>query len=553
MNIFKKIKLAVFFCSLGILFSQNIYAQSTEETKNIDVVSENEVEDNNVLNDEKKAKQQEEIYEIIKDLSSQMQSKIKDIDEIISKTKTKEEFENYPAIRLNIDTPFFGLKSIVDQKMKITKDVATVDVANGYSIKDIIKTSKIKVPDISVANIVVSTRDVKLDKDIDVKDGNLAVFKLMQYISQLNNTKYFLESGINKTFSEYIPKEKKEKITELHQRLDKINSSLTEKSDALVQIYIISNNEEAYNNYLKNYLEYNNQISDISNSLDNILITEEELEIATRNVINLEAKMLDYSKEVLSTYNQNKENIDHQKMILNIKKDLEKRKNNIQEYISNSTVDKNIEIENKQVDNQNEEQVQNETNTKDTINTTEEIKVYEVLSKNILENLNANINLIDEYLKKYVDPSMYINDEELNKKISSEVVNKTQVTNVIIEEVTNEKKIEILNEISNIYKDSVSKENKFYLDNLNYMIKDTTMKISQIVKNTDENILKDIKYIYLELPISLDEYFKYNNTSATIQKEKLTSLLESELTKLLNSNIDITKKYTKMLEENAKL
>ena len=150
----------------------------------------------------------EELLVVINNCVNEIKSELKEIDKTLNSLDKTEEYEKYPAIRLNIDTPFFGLSSMVDKKLKIKNKVSTVDVAQGYSIKDIVNNMSMKLPDFEVGNIVVSTRDVKFDNDISQDDAKACILKLVQYISQIQNTNELLNKRINNIFEGYIPDEK---------------------------------------------------------------------------------------------------------------------------------------------------------------------------------------------------------------------------------------------------------------------------------------------------------------------------------------------------------
>ena len=150
----------------------------------------------------------QELILVINDCVNEIKNNLKEMDKVLQQLNKTEEYEKYPAIRLNIDTPFFGLGAMVDQKLKIKNEVSTVDVAKGYSIKYITNNMSIKLPDFKVGNIVVSTRDVKFDENISIEDAKTSILKLVQYISQTKNTSELLNKRINHVFEGYIPKEK---------------------------------------------------------------------------------------------------------------------------------------------------------------------------------------------------------------------------------------------------------------------------------------------------------------------------------------------------------
>ena len=545
MKFFKTIKIVIFFCAiLNVLSLTSIYAQEVTNTVNVDT--------NNTSIDEEKAIRKKEIKSIIDESLVEIQKKIKNIDEKIKMLKTKEEFAKYPAIRLNIDTPLFGLSSIVDRKLIITKDVSTIDVANGYSIKSILKNNSMKLTDLSIANITVSTRDVKLDENIDIKDGNIAILKLMQYMVQINNIEKFVDNQINKTFTEYIPDERTNKIAEYKKRIAEVDKTLIETSNNLTYIYVCSSNQEQYNQEIIKYEEYKKKSIDIQNSLKNILVTDEELENIQRNILELETKNLDFSKEVKDLLNVAKENLNEQLMLAFVKADLLQRRDKIQLYINNSIVSNVVSKENNDntsntvsTDTNNTQNVidENTQNQENNSNTTEEIKVYEVMASDVLASLNSSLTKIDEDIKKYIPVTS-----------SAEVVtvDNTQTTGTINKEITKEEKLALLEKVITMYKEDIKKENKFYLDNVNYMIKDTTMKTYEVNKNTDENILKEMKYIYLNLPVNLNDYLENIGYNSTVDTTKLTEYLNKELNTIVEYNISLTKKYKAMLEKNSK-
>ncbi len=521
MKISKTIKLVVFFCAiLNILTLTNIYAQEAIT----DVVN---TEENVITDEEIKIQKQEALLEIDKQLIN-MQEKIKIIDNKLSNLKTKKEYETYPAIRLNLETPIFGLTSVINQKLKITKDVSTIDVANGYSIKEIIKNKNIKLSEKTILNITISTRDVKLNENIELKDLNLVVLKLIQYSLQIDNVNKFLDNQINQTFTEYIDDEKTAKVEEYKNRVSDIKKSLLKDADTLTLIYLCANKQEEYKTKVETYETYKKELYNIEKKLNNILITSDELEVVQKNLLNLETKNIEYLENLEDILKVAKENINEDIMIENANNDLKIRKARIQLYVDNSIVTNIIKEDNTQVT----ETILNDTNsdTTTTNTTTEEIKMYEVKSSTLVVNLNSNLKLMQSYIEKY------INSEEANK------------------ELTKEEKITLLEEIDKLYKDSLSKENKFYLDNINYMITNITSKITQINKDTDtnKNILTEMKYLYLTLPNNLDNYLENVNYSSNVDMQRLTSLLYNELITLEKYNVTISKIYNDMLEKNAK-
>lgn len=182
---------------------------------------------------------------------------------------------------------------MVDQKLKIKNDVSTVDVAKGYSIKDVVNNMSIKLPDIKIGNIVVSTKDVKLDDSISESDAKIAITKLIQYISQVENTDELLDKRINNIFEGYIPKEKLDKIDSLKEKLNNISSNLISKDDDILTISLI-NNDENSKSIVTKYYDINDRVYDYKIAVNNVLLSKEELDDLETKSVSLELEGLNF-------------------------------------------------------------------------------------------------------------------------------------------------------------------------------------------------------------------------------------------------------------------
>ena len=166
----KKIKFLFISAVILLVFNFvtiNLYAQ--EENEQI------------VQDEEDELKQKEDIVKLIDEYLSEIESKLNDIDLKIENSKKQKEFDYYPAIRLNIDTPLFGMSSLVENKLKVKKDISTSDVANGYSIRDIVEKNIIRLPDSLLGSIVVSTKEYEISSDMTLAQLKLTLVKCIQY------------------------------------------------------------------------------------------------------------------------------------------------------------------------------------------------------------------------------------------------------------------------------------------------------------------------------------------------------------------------------------
>ena len=539
------IKFALLFIAINLICFVNLYA-ATEEVE----VNENNVNNSETTQESEELKlQKEQLNNMIKQLLDEILVKINYIDQRVEEIRSTEEYETYPAIRLNMDTPLFGLVKVTNNKLNITQDVSAADVASGYSIRTVIKNRSIKLPDVTFAGIVVSTRDVKLNEDIELSDANNAVLKLMQYSQKADSAIEFLDKQINKNFREYIPKEKLEQITELQRRLSKLEENLvTQDMNTIKLDMLVENKEEqdALNNYYNTFKELSSSIKQSKIVVDNVLIADEALRDAQRDVIDIEARSLELTDGLEKALLSQKENINLEVMLNRMKERLENRQKSIEEYVLNSVEKREIKKDEEVVNenNNSDEQIVDEQNTNlDENITIEEIKKYDVTSADIVGILKQDIDTIETLIEKYFPTKVEGNEEQ---------VETAEENNVEKEEITLEEKESVLEQLYDIYKDYITRENKFYTANVNSQLKATTSKTTDISKYTDSNVLEEMKYIYLELPETLEDYLDYCNTSLYIEVEDLSNKLSEQLNKLVDTYLKMEKIYEDLNVDDVK-
>lgn len=539
------IKFALLFIAINLICFVNLYA-ATEEVE----VNENNVNNSETTQESEELKlQKEQLNNMIKQLLDEILVKINYIDQRVEEIRSTEEYETYPAIRLNMDTPLFGLVKVTNNKLNITQDVSAADVASGYSIRTVIKNRSIKLPDVTFAGIVVSTRDVKLNEDIELSDANNAVLKLMQYSQKADSAIEFLDKQINKNFREYIPKEKLEQITELQRRLSKLEENLvTQDMNTIKLDMLVENKEEqdALNNYYNTFKELSSNIKQSKIVVDNVLIADEALRNAQRDVIDIEARSLELTDGLEKALLSQKENINLEVMLNRMKERLENRQKSIEEYVLNSVEKREVKKDEEVVNenNNSDEQIVDEQNTNlDENITIEEIKKYDVTSADIVGILKQDIDNIETLIEKYFPTKVEGNEEQ---------VETAEENNVEKEEITLEEKESVLEQLYDIYKDYITRENKFYTANVNSQLKATTSKTTDISKYTDSNVLEEMKYIYLELPETLEDYLDYCNTSLYIEVEDLSNKLSEQLNKLVDTYLKMEKIYEDLNVDDVK-
>ena len=522
---------------ISLLFVICMFISSTNAQELESIVNESEIElKKNALDSINKS-----LEEIKQELTK--------IDTKLNNIKEKDEYVNYPAIRLNIDTPIFGLTSVCEQKLKINSEVSTTDIAGGYSIKDIVKNNSLKVPSFSVGSIVVITRDITFDENISLSDANTCILKLMQYIEQSKSVNEFLDTQITKIYSQYIPKEKANRIDTLNDKIDNIKENINKLDKEIIKLNITNLNNEKYNKFLSTYIEINNNVYNYEKVLKNVLISDENLAEYEKKVLDLESEYIVLGLCLTDTNLYMVDQYDIEMMFTLLRKDLVARKDSIEKYIANSVTQKNIEnIEN--TNNETQENVDKNVNNQTAI---EEITNYNVNSKEIIDELNKKIETLDAKIvqvlgQAVLDKIKGINNEE----ISEEVINKSEVANIVTKELSIDEKNALLDEMYNLYKEFLKSENTFYLNNTNLLLKDTTTKVTSLSEYTDYNMISDIRYIYLELPNELEKDLNLYDLNNVIEIRLFTSNITEKINKLVGINKVVSEEYNKKMSEDIK-
>lgn len=438
----KYIIATIFSISLIYFFNfSSVYCTGLSELENDNIV-ENELsnlKDNTADIENQKAKK-DELLKIIKELVQTLANEIKGFDDKINDIRSTDEYLNYPAIRLNIDTPLFGLNSIVENKLKITKDVSANDIANAYSIKSIIKNGSILLPDTKLGLLVISTKEVKFDDNISLNDANSAILKLIQYEKTLKNIDTFIDDQINKFFKGYIPKDKKQNIENISVRLNRLDTLLQEQDIKLLKIEIISisdENAKTYEETLKEFENLSGEMKKERKEIQNMLLSYEDITDIQKRLIDAEINMSTYSKKLDDYLDENK-SFNELEMLSLLKDILTSRKDKIEKYIDNATIvteiskqsdefESNMQTSKQKNDGTNIEKSVDSTDknlTQDVVEnksdnelegtqfevSTEEKKVYDITYSNILDELKSCILKVDEKIKEYESKSSDTDD-----------------------------------------------------------------------------------------------------------------------------------------------
>ena len=581
----KYIIATIFSMSLIYFFNfSSVYCTGPSEIEDDNIV-ENELSNlkDNTTDIENQNAKKDELLKIIKELVQTLANEIKGFDDKINDIRSTDEYLNYPAIRLNIDTPLFGLNSIVENKLKITKDVSANDIANAYSIKSIIKNGSILLPDTKLGLLVISTKEVKFDDNISLNDANSAISKLIQYEKTLKNIDTFIDDQINKFFKGYIPKDKKQNIENISVRLNRLGTLLQEQDIKLLKLDIISISDENLKTYEETLKEFENLSGEMKKErkeIQNMLLSYDDITDIQKRLIDAEINMSTYSKKLDDYLDENK-SFNELEMLSLLKDILTSRKDKIEKYIDNATLvteiskqsdefESNMQISKQENDDTSIENKVDSTDknlTQDVVEnksdnelegtqfevSTEEKKVYDITYSNILDELESCILKVDEKIKEYESKS---SDTDNTKQLQDgdETITKDddKIEDSKAENEIADRKEKLLGEMILVYKEFLAKENKFYTDNMNLLLQNTTNVISDLAKYTTSELTSDMKYIYLSLPDKLENNLENTNLNLNIELKELSNNLHKEIIELVNLYVKVERLYDELEVDDIK-
>ena len=463
-----------------------------------------------------------EILELIDEYIAQLDEQIDIIDSKTQKAQSQKEFEYYPAIRLNIDTPFFGMSSVVENKLKVKKDISTADVASGYSIRDIIKNKIIRLPETYLGAIVTSTKEYKIDKNMTLAQAKITLVKCIQFVSQVKSVNEYVDNQTNYIFKDYISQEKRTNINDLKNRAKRVTTQLEDVAKMLKKLEIMGVDISEFST---TYTELSASLNSIKDNSKNTLILDDDLTDLQKASLANESSVISLYKNVETKYYDSLVEVDYGKVLQNLVNEYQTKKDNMEVYIGQATTTK--------------------------IQGSEEVvtKNYSVTSTNTFDYLKDILKNAKNELSNYKAPEKV---EEVVEKAKTE----EQVAQEKQEIITQNE--EMINKYYDVYSEVVRREYKFYIDNTNMLLKDSNDKLNQVFAYLDSDITIDndifnyTKYIYIELPNNLSSYIGENDIDSIIELNTLNTSLKNEIKNLSNNNINITKIYDKVLKEVSK-
>ena len=455
-NIFSALKKYVFYISLFILVIYEL-TFSYVNAENI-----NDTDISHLL----------DYKSYINNYIESMNEKLKNIDDLILYMKSQKEYTKYPAVRLNVQTPFLGIAAMTENKLSINDNISIFDRTQSYSIRDVLNKKSIKIPSFSIGGITILTKDVNIYSTELTKEELMQVLNSLKlYDKKLDEVYLFVQEQKNNIFLDYIDKDIKQRIDEYRTDTIQIQKELLDNNDKLVLLHIISTSlNDDYTNIVTNYSKIYESSLKILDELSNILITKDGLDKIKENISNLKEELTKVNTEINLMYEVEILNLDVNKILSNINENVRFYILDIEDYIKNSYIEEEL----------------NDNATKSLI------EKYEIKDKSILEEL---ITFYDEINLK-IKERENVEVEEFSKKVY------TKDEDVLFIENVNKNYYALLNKVQ-----------KFYEDNLKYILNIDIKEVESIMKYTDINVSKYLQVIYFDLQSNINAFEKMSSDS----------------------------------------
>lgn len=500
-----------------IYATENVTSQDTSITKVLDEQSTKKITDAQ--------------YSSIEKILEYIGKELKSIDDKISYSRTLIEFEKYPAVRLNIDTPYFGLGSIVNSKLKIRDNVSTVDIATGYSIRNIVNKKIIKIPTFEVSNIVVITRDVNLDKEMTYADAYTTIFNLLDYLEQAKSINKFVDKQLTNMITGYFSKEKIDVINNINIELEEIKENLDYSLNELSYIKIVTEND--INEDINVLYKYRTDITAIENLLKNVHTSQVKLDEIYVNVQNMNKEVKNFRFNVNKKYLEVESTVDLEKVVYLINLNMTNELKYLQDYIDKSKIE--IVEENAA---SNEIAAENDISQTNILAKEKKYnEIYKISSETIVSSMKKDLEKVNTIWNEIVQYNLAKAQEEAKNEETNTNTNTDtgtiQTEKVEIKEINAKEKID---ELIRIYIGFLNKENVFLTENAKINITET--------KKMDEiniNSFGDIEYIYINLSSILTNISDNYISSSVISNIKTSDSLKDVITKVIASSKNLNK------------
>lgn len=505
-----KIMLVLVLCGGVLLYigANNFLVASSDSDKTVEIYK--------VADNAKASKVSDANFMLIQRLNDNLKQQVSIINSKIESLRKTDAYNNFPAVRLNVDTPMFGISDIVNNELKITYEVSNSDISAHYSINDIINKNKIKVPSYTVASLVVKTRDIDINKDMTQSDANVVIFKLLEYLSQAESINTRLDGQINDILKGYVSKDKKSVVDNINNDISDIENKNINVYNTLNQLYLlkVDNITDYINSSNSMYTTVENYKKLANNNLTKIDI----LNNINKDLENKQLTVINTSNDIQKTYDSKILNINKAELLSNVYEKIKYQNDYTSKYISSSdgTFQGNRNF-----------CYDNEINN---LNSLVE-KTYGITSKNISDQMQKIKDDIEKQNQDY----------QKSLAQTSQIQNSSTANN--LNNSSNDENITLLKTLTTTYLDYLNKQAQFIQDNMNMLIKDSTSKLTNIGKNTNYDVSNYIEYVDVDYYNDIDKIKQNVNNSSINSMESYIENLKKELQVVLDNNLKINKLY----------
>ncbi len=453
------------------------------------------------------------IKKVSETLYAQLENQLKDISKVVNeiyaeidKSRTTEEFDTYPAIRLNIDTPYFGVEQLINNRLTITTDVSLYDITSGYSVNSVLDTKIVKLPIFDIAGLIVLTKDVKIDENLTHEDAKLITVKLLKYYEQAISVKELLDRQIGNIFFDYLVDDKKE-IASNYKNI--VNNTFYDLEDMTNKISYLTlyTDMSVETEMLLDYIEIT---TENEKKLAELLVTRDQLNKNYTDFLLITEDIKKFNEEIELKYTEAIKNIHLDTAIETAINLLVKEIEFIEQYMDSSvTKTESIVVVN---------EIET-TEIKETIN-------YATVSKHLYDNMNNDLEkllkLKEDIDKYYIESNAEVDELDIDNEDSNDI----KIYDVKSNSYTADKVIEINKIVNDFYNNEIS----YILDNIQTNVKE--IKVDPKL-NVEE--YESLKYIYYDMQISLNKVSDIYNSKDIVTNIKSKDELKQVLTDVLEA------------------
>ena len=269
----KIFKLLAVLISVFILIT-SVYAETIENVDIYDEIDEVEIVD-------------EYTYNTILKILGEISKKLISIDSKLDQARITDDYARYPFIRLGIDSPYFGLSSIVESRLNVKSAVSTFDMAKGYSIRSIVNTKNMLLEDIGVSDFIISTRKVTLSNEMSKSDALKCLSKLIEYLQQARLVNDYTEIQIDNIFSDYVSDSAEISKSYIKNEINGVNNTLNEIEQIIMEANLVYNLEVSED--MSKYEELLSKVNNFKEIINSSLTSTETLDGVAVEILQVKA------------------------------------------------------------------------------------------------------------------------------------------------------------------------------------------------------------------------------------------------------------------------